>query len=121
MNSRERVRKAIRFEEPDRMPIDVGGSCVTGICIDAYVELVKYLGLDLGLPVVYDQFGMMARLAEPVRQRLSLRRDRTGEPGRLLGIGEQGFQAVEDRAGQRGPHARRIQPDNRRKRLFVHL
>ena len=70
MNSRERVRKAIRFEEPDRMPIDVGGSCVTGICIDAYVELVKYLGLDLGLPVVYDQFGMMARLAEPVRQRL---------------------------------------------------
>jgi len=70
MNSRERVRKAIRFEEPDRVPIDVGGSLVTGICIDAYVELVKYLGLDLGLPIVYEQFGMMARLAEPVRQRL---------------------------------------------------
>ena len=44
MNSRERVRKAIRFEEPDRVPIDVGGSLVTGICIDAYVDLVKYLG-----------------------------------------------------------------------------
>jgi uroporphyrinogen decarboxylase len=70
MNSRERVRKAIRFKEPDRMPIDVGGSCVTSICIDAYVTLVKYLGLDLGLPIVYDQFGMLARLAEPVRQRL---------------------------------------------------
>ena len=70
MNSRERVRKAIRFEEPDRVPIDVGGSLVTGICIDAYVALVKYLGLDLGLPIVYEQFGMMARLAEPVRQRL---------------------------------------------------
>lgn len=70
MNSRERVRKAIRFEEPDRVPIDVGGSLVTGICIDAYVDLVKHLGYDLGLPIVYEQFGMIARLAEPVRQRL---------------------------------------------------
>jgi uroporphyrinogen decarboxylase len=70
MNSRERVRKALRFEEPDRVPIDVGGSVVTAICIDAYVDLVRHLGWDLGLPVVYDQFGMLARIAEPVRQRL---------------------------------------------------
>ncbi len=70
MNSRERVRKAIHFEEPDRVPIDVGASCVTGICIDAYVDLVKHLDWDLGLPILYDQFGMVARLAEPVRQRL---------------------------------------------------
>jgi hypothetical protein len=41
MNSRERVRKAIRFEAPDRAPIDVGGSLVTGICIDEYVDLVR--------------------------------------------------------------------------------
>ena len=52
------------------MPIDVGGSLVTGICIDAYVDLVKYLGFDLGPPIVYEQFGMLARLAEPVRKRL---------------------------------------------------
>ena len=64
VNSRERVRKAIRFEEPDRIPIDVGGSLVTGICIDAYVDLVKYLGLDLGLPIVYDQFGMYFMTSE---------------------------------------------------------
>ena len=70
MNSRERVRRAIRFQEPDRVPIDVGGSLVTGICIDEYVHLVKHLGLDLGLPIVYEQFGMLARLAEPVRRRL---------------------------------------------------
>ena len=70
MNSRERVRKAIRFEEPDRVPIDIGGSLVTGICIDASGDLVKHLGLDLGLPIVYEQFGMLARIAEPVRRRL---------------------------------------------------
>lgn len=70
MNSRERVRKAINHEEADRVPIDVGGTKVTSICIDAYVDLVKHLGLDLGLPKVYDQFGMSARMEEPVRKRL---------------------------------------------------
>ena len=57
MTSRERVRKAIHFEEADRVPIDIGGTIVTGICIDAYVDMVNYLGFDLGLPKVYEQFG----------------------------------------------------------------
>jgi uroporphyrinogen decarboxylase len=70
MTSRERVRKAINFQETDRVPIDIGGAVVSGICIDAYVDLVRYLKLDLGLPTVYDQFGMLARVAEPVRRRL---------------------------------------------------
>jgi len=70
MSSRERVRLAINFQEPDRVPIDIGGTKVSGICIDEYVELVKYLGLDLGIPTVYEPFGMIARLDEPVRQKL---------------------------------------------------
>ncbi len=70
MTSRERVRNTIDFKEVDRVPIDIGGTKVTGICIDAYVELLKYLGLDLGLPKVYDQFAMLARMDEAVRNRL---------------------------------------------------
>ncbi len=70
MNSRERVRKAIRFQEPDRVPIDFGGSICTTICADPYVELVKHLGWDLGLPFVPEPGGMTVRLAEQVRQRL---------------------------------------------------
>jgi uroporphyrinogen decarboxylase len=70
MNSRERVRKAIRFQEPDRVPIDFGGTMCTTICADPYVELVKHLGWDLGLPTVCQPGGMIVRLDEPVRQRL---------------------------------------------------
>jgi uroporphyrinogen decarboxylase len=70
MTSRERVRKAINFQETDRVPIDIGGAVVSGICIDAYVELSRHLKLELGVPTVYDQFGMLARIAEPVRRRL---------------------------------------------------
>jgi uroporphyrinogen decarboxylase len=71
MNSRERVRKAVRHQEPDRVPIDIGGSQVTGICIDAYVDLVRHLGLGGERPLVYEQFGMLARLSEVVRRRLN--------------------------------------------------
>ncbi len=70
MTSRDRVWKAIHFEEADRVPIDIGATKVTGICIDAYVDLVNYLGFDLGLPKVYEQFGMLARVEEAVRRRL---------------------------------------------------
>jgi uroporphyrinogen decarboxylase len=70
MTSRERVWHAINFQQPDRVPIDIGGTKLTCVCIDAYVELVKYLGIDVGLPKVYEQFMMIARMEEPVRKRL---------------------------------------------------
>ena len=74
MTSRERVRAALNFQEPDRVPIDLGGCNCTGICVDAYVELVRYLGLDggldLGPPKVYEPFEMLARMDEPVRRLL---------------------------------------------------
>ena len=60
MNSRERVRKAINHETPDRVPFDLGGSQVTGIHVDEYCELAKYYGLDVLPPKVYDPWQMLA-------------------------------------------------------------
>lgn len=45
MNSRERVLTALNHEEPDRVPIDLGGSAVTSISKLTYAELRDYLGL----------------------------------------------------------------------------
>jgi uroporphyrinogen decarboxylase len=70
MSSRERVRCAINFQEADRVPLDIGGSKVTGVCIDAYVKLTEYLKLNQAMPIVYEQFQMLARMEEPVRKRL---------------------------------------------------
>lgn len=70
MNSRERVRKAINHQEPDRVPIDIGGSKASAICIDAYVKLIEYLNIDIGTPKVYESFSMLARIDEPVRKLL---------------------------------------------------
>ena len=44
MNSRERILKALEHEEPDRIPLDMGSSNVTGIVKDAYLNLMNYLG-----------------------------------------------------------------------------
>ncbi|MBN2290991.1 MAG: hypothetical protein JXM70_01115 [Pirellulales bacterium] len=70
MTSRERIQTALAFEEPDRVPIDIGGSNCTGICVDEYVELTRALGLELDAPKVYEPFEMLARMEEPLRQRL---------------------------------------------------
>ena len=69
MTSRERVRKAINHEIPDKCPIDFGGTRVTGIHADLYVELGKYLGIDTEMPRVWDQFQWLARVEAPMRAR----------------------------------------------------
>jgi uroporphyrinogen decarboxylase len=45
MNSRERVLTALNHEEPDRLPIDLGGTVVTSIAIPTYDALRDYLKL----------------------------------------------------------------------------
>ncbi len=50
MNSRERVLTALNHEEPDRVPLDLGGSAVTSISKLTYAALRDHLGLPR-LPV----------------------------------------------------------------------
>lgn len=68
MNSRERVRLAINHREADRVPIDIGGTKVTGVHVDEYVALGKYLGIDCELPTVYEQWQMLARVDDLMRR-----------------------------------------------------
>ncbi len=56
MNHRERVLKTINHEEPDRVPIDIGGMRSTGIHSVAYRKFRKYLGFDYDSVKLYDVF-----------------------------------------------------------------
>ncbi len=51
MNNRERVISSINHNEPDRVPIDFGGSMVTSIHKIAYENLKKYLDINQECPV----------------------------------------------------------------------
>ena len=45
MNSRERVVTALNHREPDRVPVDLGGTVVTSIAIPTYAAVREHLGL----------------------------------------------------------------------------
>lgn len=66
MTSRERVEAALRHEQPDRVPLDLGGSRVTGLHVRAYQALRDYLGVTGPPPKVYDLMQMLALVEEPV-------------------------------------------------------
>ncbi len=68
MTSRERVQLAINHQQPDRIPIDVGGSVVTGIHVFTYKALCDYVGLEVGPPRVFDVWQMLADVDEQFRQ-----------------------------------------------------
>ncbi|MBP8129765.1 MAG: hypothetical protein KA184_09295 [Candidatus Hydrogenedentes bacterium] len=60
MTRRERVLKALAFEETDRAPLDLAGMASTGISCFAYPSLVSALGLPARRPRVYDTGQMLA-------------------------------------------------------------
>jgi uroporphyrinogen decarboxylase len=51
MNSRERVMAALRHEEPDRVPVDLGSTAVSGIHRRANEALKALLGIQADEPV----------------------------------------------------------------------
>jgi uroporphyrinogen decarboxylase len=62
MTSRERILAAINHEQPDRVPIDLGGTPSSGISAIAYSNLLKHMDRT-DLPVwVYD---VVQQLAQP--------------------------------------------------------
>jgi uroporphyrinogen decarboxylase len=62
MTSRARVLAALRHQEADRVPIDLGGMRSSGIQAIAYNRLKAHLGIQGGQTVLYD---IMQQLAQP--------------------------------------------------------
>jgi uroporphyrinogen decarboxylase len=68
MNSRERVLTALAHREPDRVPIDLGGTRQSGIAASTYHRLKARLGLATPTRV-YDVYQMLAEIERPVLER----------------------------------------------------
>jgi len=46
MTPRERVMAALRHEEPDRVPLDIGGGNSTSLLVETYENLKQYMGIS---------------------------------------------------------------------------
>ncbi len=66
MTSRERVRLALEHKEPDRVPLDLDGTSVTGMHVDTVYRLRQALGLDApGTPIKIIEFVQMLGEIKP--------------------------------------------------------
>jgi uroporphyrinogen decarboxylase len=72
MTSRERVLRAVNHQEPDRVPVDLGGSRVTSIDVAAYARLRQALGLAGEPPQIIDVWQMLAWVERPVVDTLAV-------------------------------------------------
>jgi uroporphyrinogen decarboxylase len=69
MLPRERVGLALNHQEPDRIPIDLGGTLVSSIIRKAYIDLRKYIGLPEEEIRMLDYVQQLPYLDEKLMQR----------------------------------------------------
>lgn len=70
LTSRERVLTALDHHQPDRVPIDVGSTKVSGICSGAYRGLIASLGLPARDVHIWDLVQQLAAIDSDVLQAL---------------------------------------------------
>ena len=71
MTSRERVRRALERREPDRVPLDLGGTANSSISALAYAQLKTHLGMAAP-PRLLTKQGQVADVDDSVRARLGI-------------------------------------------------
>lgn len=103
MNSLERVKMALDHKESDKIPFDIGGTLVSGININALIELKKYLGINTP-SVVKDTITQMAYTGDDMIDFLKIDvknvSPRVPDKSKLKDLGHQtGSHIVEDEWG----------------------
>ena len=72
MNSRERVIAAINHKIPDKVPVDLGGTCVSSISATAYYRLREFLGLEKKPVEIFEMLQFVAKVDDDARQKLGI-------------------------------------------------
>jgi hypothetical protein len=67
-SSRDRVRTALGHGEPDQIPIDFGGSTVTGMHVSCVAALRRHSGLETGPIKVIDPGQMLGEIGDDLKR-----------------------------------------------------
>jgi uroporphyrinogen-III decarboxylase len=71
-SSRRRVLAALNHEQPDRVPIDLGGTFVTGLHCSCVEELRRHFGLPDEPIKVHEPYQMLGHVDEDLKQALGV-------------------------------------------------
>lgn len=91
MTSRERVLTSLRHQEPDRVPLDIDGTFVTGIAATSLDRLRKKLGLEDRPVKVYDAYQMLGEVEMDLVERLQLDCLPVNPPAITMGLRAEGW------------------------------
>jgi uroporphyrinogen decarboxylase len=72
MTPRERVTCALNHQEPDRIPVDLGGTIISSIVKKTYVELKHYLGMPVEEIKMLDYVQQLPYVDEPFMERFGV-------------------------------------------------
>jgi hypothetical protein len=72
MTSKERLRAALDHRQPDAIPVDFGGTAVTGISVTCIAALRDYYGLEKRLVKVFDPLQLIGIVDEDLKQCLGI-------------------------------------------------
>ena len=97
MSSRERVELALAHQQPDRVPLDLGGGLVTGMHVSSVYKLRQALGLDPpGTPVkVIEPYQMLGEIAPDLMDALGVDVVGVGRLTNAYGFPQRELEAVE--------------------------
>ena len=93
ITSRERVNLALNHHEADRIPVDLGGGCVSGMHVDEVYLLRQALGLDSpGTPVkVIEPFQLLGEIKLDLVSALGIDVVGLEGPGTVFGFKKEGW------------------------------
>ncbi len=69
---KRRIVETLAHRQPDRVPIDFGGTAVTGVHVSCVAALRDYFGLPKCPVAVHEPFQMLGRLDEDLKQAMGI-------------------------------------------------
>jgi hypothetical protein len=72
MTSKERVQASLNHRQPDAIPVDFGGTAVTGIHVNIIAALRDHYGLEKRLVKAHEPYQMLGLIEEDLKQALGI-------------------------------------------------
>jgi uroporphyrinogen decarboxylase len=88
MTRRERVLAAVSHKQPDRVPIDLGGTRDSSLVVEAYEKVKKYFGVEDNNPLC-DRMMRVVHVDEQILKKLDIDTRAVFPGGPLKGLGQE--------------------------------
>lgn len=72
MNSKDRFLASLNHKEPDRLPVDFGGTLVSGMHVTCVAQLRDYYGLDKKPVKIHEPFQMLGLIEEDLSDKIGV-------------------------------------------------